>query len=507
MSFFSGQKHLCLLIVVFLVAGCNIPVRADGTSKNNRFTEVITVAQATGFEGFLPQDQEQPGQLVPEPTGTQVAASQGKSSPKKPAKKKSSPQSTRKSAAKILDEASKLPWPENVIKLAGAGAVLVVDNHTGDKEPQELFSHNPDQPYVPASILKLVTSAAVLEAMGPDYRFVTDFYLAPPNDLWIVGRGDPFLVSEEICIIAGELLSLGLKRIENIRLDTTFFEPGLILDGTTYTNNAYDAFNTALAVNFNTVSYLIDRKGKIVEFDECTPLTPITVKLAEKNRPRKAPRQDKEFRINISSSPIEAEEQAGQLFLDIFKKFGIEVTGSVVIGGQLPSEATPLYRHANSINLEELLVLLLENSNNFIANQIFLTLGAELYGPPATMEKGQKAIFAYLDRHNLDLLNLVEGSGLSRLNSLTARQMGNILAAFEPSIHLVKSEQDGSVFYKTGTMSDISTLAGYLIRPERPQEPISFVILLNGNYYPGTREKILDVLKTRFIDQPVAGKS
>ena len=350
----------------------------------------------------------------------------------------------------------------------------------------------------------MATAAAALEILGPEYRFATDFYLTREGDLWLVGRGDPFLVSEEMCLIADELARRGLERVGDIRLDTTFFEPGLVLDGTTYTKNPYDAFNVALGVNFNTVNYLIDRAGKIVEFNECTPLTPTALELAELNRPRRPPSRTREFRVNISSSPAAAERQAGEFLKALLERRGIRVEGVVEVGGRLPAGARPLYSHSSTRTLEEHLATLMEYSNNFMTNQIFLTMGAERYGPPATMEKGRLAIHEYLDSRGLPRLELVEGSGLSRLNSLTARQMSEILGAFEPSRRLVKTTPDGSVFYKTGTMSDIFTLAGYLVRPDRPDEPLSFVILLNGAYRPGTREKILDVLKARFIDATAA---
>jgi D-alanyl-D-alanine carboxypeptidase/D-alanyl-D-alanine-endopeptidase (penicillin-binding protein 4) len=140
-----------------------------------------------------------------------------------------------------------------------------------------------------------------------------------------------------------------------------------------------------------------------------------------------------------------------------------------------------------------------------MTNQIFLIMGAEVFGAPANMEKGRQAVLDYLERHGLSKLTLVEGSGLSRNNQVTARQMSEILSVFEPNRHLAKASNDGSVYYKTGTMSDIQTLAGYLVRPDRPTEPLWFVILLNGNYGPGTREKILSVLKAHFIDGPQSG--
>jgi D-alanyl-D-alanine carboxypeptidase/D-alanyl-D-alanine-endopeptidase (penicillin-binding protein 4) len=180
---------------------------------------------------------------------------------------------------------------------------------------------------------------------------------------------------------------------------------------------------------------------------------------------------------------------------------GVEVQGDVVIGQTLTPEAKPFYSHLNSLKLEELLAILLEHSNNFMTNQIFLSMGAEVYGAPATMEKGRQVIFDFLTSHGLDRFNLVEGSGLSRNNTLTARQMSDFLAVFEPFRYLIKSEQDGSVLYKTGTMTNIWTLAGYLVRPDRPEEPLSFVILLNGSYHPKTRAKILEALKEHFINK------
>jgi D-alanyl-D-alanine carboxypeptidase/D-alanyl-D-alanine-endopeptidase (penicillin-binding protein 4) len=474
----NGERHLVLLIALTLAFG--LGVRPAWSAVSDLW-----------FTGGAP-------------TGGLKAAGQGqKSKPSKPRANRR--RSSGNSGRGALEAASRLPWPENVKSLAGSGAVLVVDPHAGE-EPVELFSLNPDRPYVPASILKVVLAAAALELLGPRYRFTTDFYLTRNGDLWVVGRGDPFLVSEEMCLVAAELAARGLKKVGDIRLDTSFFEPGLILDGTTFTKNPYDAFNLSLSVNFNTVNYLIDRGGEIVECGPCTPLTPTTLRLAELNRPKSAPKKRREYRINISESPAAAEVHFGEFLKALLERGGVEVTGEVVTGGRLPAGARPFYSHSGTMNLEELTRTLMEYSNNFMTNQIFLTMGAERFGAPATMEKGVRVIHDWLDSKGLSRLEMVEGSGLSRLNSLTARQMAEVLQVFEPSRHLAKSRDDGSVFYKTGTMSDISTLAGYLVRPERPDEPLSFVILLNGAYQPGTREKILDALKAHFIDNPEAKK-
>jgi D-alanyl-D-alanine carboxypeptidase/D-alanyl-D-alanine-endopeptidase (penicillin-binding protein 4) len=388
------------------------------------------------------------------------------------------------------------------MKLASSGAVMVLDNHTGQGGPRELFSLNPDTPFVPASILKLVTAAAALDVLGPQFEFATDFALDDDGGLWVIGRGDPFLVSEELCSAIDKLARLGLKQVGNLYLDTSYFEPDLILDGNTFTSNPYDAYNGALGVNFNTVSYLIDKAGRVVESDKCTPVTSITLDLAGKNAPKNKKARAGAYRINISESPGVAEEQSGLMIKALLESRGVQVNGEVVLGRVVPRSVTPLYTHINSRNLEQMLVDVLEHSNNYMTNQIFLIMGAEAFGAPATMEKGRQAVFDYLARNGLSRLTLVEGSGLSRNNQVTARQMSEILSVFEPNRHLAKAYKDGSVYYKTGTMTDIQTLAGYLDRPNRPDEPLWFVILLNGSYSPGTREKILTVLKAHFIDEP-----
>jgi D-alanyl-D-alanine carboxypeptidase/D-alanyl-D-alanine-endopeptidase (penicillin-binding protein 4) len=487
----GGKGHFRLLVAtvfaVLLAAGTSIPASAQGAGASKKVTgtaaasgQVLTAANQAGRKKGQQQQNKKP-----------------------PARRRTS--GKKNQAASILDETAKLPWPENVVKLAGAGAVMVMDNHAGKNEPKELYSLNPDKMYVPASILKLVTAAASMDILGADYRFQTDFALDDEGGLWVKGYGDPFLVSEELCRAVDALVGLGLRKIGNIHLDTSYFEPGLVLDGTTHTVNPYDAFNGALGVNFNTVNFLIDKQGRVVESNACTPVTSITADLAEKNKPKKKSMRAGEYRLNISESPQMAEEQSGLHIRGLLEKAGVEVTGEVVLGGVLPDDATPLYSHVNSRSLEQMLVDLLEHSNNFMTNQLFLIMGAEAYGAPATVEKGRMAVLDYLDRQGLSKLVLVEGSGLSRNNFISARQMLEVLTVFEPNRFLTRTSKDGSVFYKTGTMIDIQTLVGYITRPDRPDEPLSFVILLNGAYAPGTREKILDVLKAHFVDEPAAG--
>jgi D-alanyl-D-alanine carboxypeptidase/D-alanyl-D-alanine-endopeptidase (penicillin-binding protein 4) len=385
--------------------------------------------------------------------------------------------------------------------MAGSGAVLVVDFHASPNEPKELIALNADKAFVPASILKLVTSSAALVALGPEYRFKTGFYLDKGNNLWVKGYGDPFLVSEELCLIADQLAYRGLKEINDIYIDSSFFENGVVVDGTTFSSNPYDAFNGGFGVNFNTVSFLIDKDGKIVESNTCNPLTEVGINLANKNFPKRKKRKSStEKYLNISESPKLAEENGGQHLQELLLRRGVRVNGTIVTGQILPDDASLLYEHLSSKNLEEMIRELLKYSNNYVTNQIFLTMGAELYGPPGNFAKGTKVVHDFLRQYGLPMLTLVEGSGLSRNNQVTAHQMSEVLRVMEPVRTLIKSSENGMVYSKTGTMTNIQTLAGYIERPGRPDEPLAFVILLNGNYAVGTRDKILGALKSHLVD-------
>ena len=119
---------------------------------------------------------------------------------------------------------------------------------------QAVIANHANQPFIPASTTKLVTAWLALYHWGEDYRFRTDFFLdTVTNTLWVKGSGDPFLVSEALNLIAGDLKRRGLQQINSIGLDASLFQPNLVLPGTTCSNNPYDAMPSAIAANFNTV--------------------------------------------------------------------------------------------------------------------------------------------------------------------------------------------------------------------------------------------------------------
>src|SRR3954447_25771291 len=96
---------------------------------------------------------------------------------------------------------------EKVAALSSSGLVLVVD-----ADGNELVAQNADEPFVPASVTKIVTAWLALEVLGGDYRFETRFYLDQDRVLYVHGGGDPFLISEELTLLACALVAAVARR-------------------------------------------------------------------------------------------------------------------------------------------------------------------------------------------------------------------------------------------------------------------------------------------------------
>jgi len=161
---------------------------------------------------------------------------------------------------------------EKVAAMAPSALVLVVD-----EKGNELIAQNADQPFVPASVTKIVTAWLAMEVLGGDYRFETKFYLDDKRVLYVQGGGDPFLISEELAPLATELVAaIGKGPITRIVLDASYYPSDLRIPGIEDTDEAYNALNSALAVNFNTIAAV--RQGNTVRSaEQQTPITPLAI--------------------------------------------------------------------------------------------------------------------------------------------------------------------------------------------------------------------------------------
>lgn len=206
-------------------------------------------------------------------------------------------------------------------QLKNAGLLVV------DTQGRAIRADNNQRSFIPASTTKLVTAWLALNRWGENHRFQTNFYFdQQTKTLSVFGGGDPFLVSEEIAIIASQLRQLGLDRVDTLVLDGSMFTDGLILPGTSRTNNPYDAVPSALAANFNTVN-LKKVGGKVRSAEAQTPLTPFAKSLARGFK-------KKTLRVNTGRKPQQAERYFGELLLAMLKKQGIPVSNRIVHGSK-----------------------------------------------------------------------------------------------------------------------------------------------------------------------------
>ena len=195
---------------------------------------------------------------------------------------------------------------------------------------------------------------------------------------------------------------------------------------------SYDALNSALAVNFNTI-YAARRGKRVRSAEEQTPITPLAISQFRARGPKGR------GRISLAQDPAVSLQYAGELLAAFIERAGGSVKGKISTG-TVPAELEPVYVHRQSRPLSEILHELLVGSNNYIANQVFLEIGAHRLGGPVSLEKSLQVANEILSAHDLaGAIHLEEGSGISRGNRFTARGLAKVLNLFAPHADLLRA--------------------------------------------------------------------
>jgi D-alanyl-D-alanine carboxypeptidase/D-alanyl-D-alanine-endopeptidase (penicillin-binding protein 4) len=403
-----------------------------------------------------------------------------------------------------------------------------------------LFDHEADHPLKPASNMKVMTSAAALALLRPEYVFRTTFYtqVRPVDgvvhgDLIIKGSGSPGLVGEQWWLMAREIRARGISRVEGDLVgDDTYFDSQDRPDGwPPATEDAFfNAPVSALAADFSAVTVVVRpaREGSPPEVF----LTPFSsfFKVVNRAATRGASSNLRVGRLydgernnivvegsisprSLPSVSYRCVEQPTMYALAAFReaaaKEEITITG-ITRRGATPAGAARIYEH-ESRPLSELVGTMNKLSNNFMAESFLKTLGAETSGLPGTSSKGADAVLSFLQKLGVDTGPLVirDGSGLSHENRLTASALSAVLVAmyrdFESSPEFMTSLAVGGVDgtldrrmvggsaqrhirAKTGHLNGVSSLSGYAFTHQG--KTLAFSILVNAG--PGA-----DVWKVR----------
>jgi len=377
-----------------------------------------------------------------------------------------------------------------------------------------LFSHNVDARFNPASNTKMLTTAAAMAYLGPDWRYRTSLYGPPADsdgvvhgDVVLRGSGDPSLTATDLGDLARDLARSGVTKIEG-DLYAESGDQALILHRNTYAVHVRPTSAGARAqawVEPRSELFVVDNQAQTVN--------------GKKSRLRiDAYRKDTHLVVTIRGRIAESRGEyvdarrladgalyAGWTLRDALADFGVEVTGDVKTG-ELPVR-TVLAMH-RSAPLSDVCRISNKPSNNFVAEAIYRTLGGEVYGGPGTTEKGTRAIREFMSSLGVDnnRYTIINGSGLTHENRLTAADLTQVLRAIYFDVAIAPefltslaiagidgtirnrfqgTEAVGLVRAKTGTLSGVSALSGYVGDKD---DVLVFTIFVEGFRHKRTNE-------------------
>lgn len=394
-------------------------------------------------------------------------------------------------------------------------------------QPTPRLAHRAERPVNPASLMKLVTSGAALDLLGPTYMWQTGVYVDGPirdgvlrGDLWLRGGGDPRLVQERLWLLLRRVRQLGIEEIRgDLRLDRSAFripvvDPGAF-DGEPL--RPYNVRPDALQLNQKTVLLNLRPQpdARVAQLSMEPPLAgvrlPASVPLSsgddcsdwraglhadfsDPTRPRFAGRYPVGCgeRVWPLAYPEPADYDA-RLLRAMWDELGGHLRGQVR-DGQLPSHLTPAFQFDS-----EPLALVVRDmnkySNNVIAQHLFLTLGQTQRGS-ASFETAREVVTGWVRERagcGADELQIDNGSGLSRVARITAHCLARVLqlgwaspwmpellaslpvAGIESTAKRAVSVS-GRAHLKTGSLTDVAALAGIIDPPDGPRQVVVAII-------------------------------
>ncbi|MFC0398361.1 D-alanyl-D-alanine carboxypeptidase/D-alanyl-D-alanine endopeptidase [Paraburkholderia rhizosphaerae] len=396
-------------------------------------------------------------------------------------------------------------------------SVSVVVEKVGDPTP--VLALNAGKPMLPASTMKLVTTYAGLSMLGADYRWRTTAYADGNVDangvlhgnLYVQGTGDPKLVPEELIDLVQKIHNAGIVGIDGaLVLDKRFFDPST-RDLPAFDDDTEAPYNVGpdpLLYAFKSLSFTltpspdgtvaIDVLPALAQLQidnhlhatggpcrgQLSALTPVVTPdpggIVTASFDGNYPLRCGDRTINVATLDHSAFFAGG--FLALWKQTGGTFSGTtregaVPVGARLVAthQGPPLSDIVHDIN---------KFSNNTMARNLFLTIGAVESKPPATPAKSARAIGSFLKNSALstEYLTLENGSGLSRNEQITALSLAGLLQSanaspvaqvFVDSLPIVgvdgtmrnrltREPVNGNAHIKTGTLRDVRAIAGYV---------------------------------------------
>jgi serine-type D-Ala-D-Ala carboxypeptidase/endopeptidase (penicillin-binding protein 4) len=409
----------------------------------------------------------------------------------------------------------------------------------GVDESMPTITHNTNKAMNPASVMKLVTTYAALEALTPAYRWKTEVYRNGDvengvllGDLVIKGYGDPSFDAQAFWRLLMRLRQTGIGEIKgDLIIDKSYFARetgnGPPFDDETW--RAYNALPSAFLVNGRHTSLRFNVQDNVVQVDQefSLPQVEIVNHLRLSKAACGAWRQNFTYDIQPSSTRVKVvidgtyAATCGERYLELsllsdeqyafftFQKLWAELGGK--FDGRLQVKEVPLTALEVLEQVSEPLGYVIHDvnkwSNNLMARQILLTLAAEKQSVPATELKGADVVRQTLAENGFNFKELVieNGSGLSRIERISAEHLGQMLvSAYHSPVmpELIASlpilAVDGTVqtrmrdstlhgrsHLKTGSLDGVSAIAGYVLDHHSKR----YVVVIMVNHKNAARSK------------------
>ncbi len=475
------------------------------------------------------------------PTAKASTAAVSRTEPKKP-KKKASPARSRSASSR--PPVLRFTSPGDAVRLAGdLGAVLGRSQRSGKwgvlvvslSRGDTLFGRNADDQLLPASTMKLFTSAMALERFGTSGTFETEVLRAGVvdasgvlhGDLILRGAGDPTLSGRGLDdaeppmeALARQVAASGVKSVSGAVLgDASAFDDGGVPAGwrTRYLQASYAARVSALSFNENKVTMVVRPQGAraAISFKPAVtgvPMTNTVNVVAGSSGGRIGVRQDSSGRVSVTgwigsrSRPrnLQVMVEKPGLFAAGALHAALAVHGVTVEGGvrsaTAPAGAIRL-AGLTSPTLATIVTRMNGESNNHFAELLFRN-AARSAGAPGSAEDGNTLLRHFLyDKASVSpaAVFAADGSGLSTLDRVTPRAMVRLLGyaraavwgpVFEGSLPLAGRTETlrsrmrwtpamGNLRAKTGSTNDVASLGGYVTA--RNGEQLAFSFIYNGS--------------------------
>ena len=412
----------------------------------------------------------------------------------------------------------------------------------GSQNILRYFDFNAEQQRTPASLTKILTAIGAFENIPRNHQFVTEFKaLKKPQlgvlkgNLYLVGSGDPSFVTEKLWMLVHDLRRLQIQRVEgDLVYDDTVFDNVRFSDTrSVYNHRAYSSPTSGLTLNWNSLWVRVFptqlKKKSRVYLDP--PDSTVQVKNLSKTSKSQtrlsvdrvtSGRKDHiavrgkiafDDEYSVYRSHTRPSKRAALQALNFLKAQGIEVQGQVV-SGKTPRSAFQLAK-SESVKIEEIIKMMMKFSNNLISEMLVKYIHHLKSKSPGNLKKGMDLLQKTLKEHTDQEFTLVNPSGLTTKNKLTADMLTNILAkmAYHPTygpeflasfplsgIDGTLKERivttSGRVRAKTGMIKGVVGLSGYVYSLKN--NTYAFTFLFNGpNKKQGRAMDLVDRLAER----------